>query len=562
MSSSSSLISLERVKPALSSKLILMLAACFGLVQMTAHGQSPTPAAGPAPTVTAEMGDVGGKYFGKTPDPAKTRHYYIAAEPELWNFAPLGEDPVCGKTFPPAFTLNRLSWKIRYVQYTDATFTARALPTGRLGILGPVLRGVTGQYLAVTFLNRSTQPLSMHPHGVRYDKDNEGSYYQPAPGLGAAVAPGAKFTYVWYLDADSGPRLDEPSSKAWLYHSHVAGDEETNLGLIGFIVVTDAKRARPDGTPNDVDREMAALFKIFDEPELGQGEAVDPDDLPPGDKSAAAPLSYADALQKAEEGQRYTLNGLSFGNLGGLEMNQGERVRWYLFGLGSESDFHTAHWHGERVTVDGRSRSDVVELLPASMHVADMVADDPGQWIFHCHVAEHMQDGMFARFTIYPTGTVGASAAPEVAFFGMPQALQTLHFQNSSLALDKKDPAASQIFLDGQVSVPNPFPVARQVFTIQLGSKKIALQPDASGIAGSPDGMLLVKNIVINGNGVVRGGMLKFEITLKGGSWLKELQTARILDHNQLAHGNELPIAMTVSGAEHHAAVSLTAATE
>ena len=27
-------------------------------------------------------------------------------------------------------------------------------------------------------------------------------------------------------------------------------------------------------------------------------------------------------------------------------MNQGERVRWYLFGLGSEKDFHTAHWHG------------------------------------------------------------------------------------------------------------------------------------------------------------------------------------------------------------------------
>ena len=29
------------------------------------------------PTVTKEMGDVGGTYFGKAPDPAKTRHYYI-----------------------------------------------------------------------------------------------------------------------------------------------------------------------------------------------------------------------------------------------------------------------------------------------------------------------------------------------------------------------------------------------------------------------------------------------------------------------------------------------------
>jgi hypothetical protein len=37
-----------------------------------------------------------------------------------------------------------------------------------------------------------------------------------------------------------------------------------------------------------------------------------------------------------------------FGNLAGLQMNEGERVRWYLFALGSEQDLHTAHWHGLR----------------------------------------------------------------------------------------------------------------------------------------------------------------------------------------------------------------------
>ena len=42
----------------------------------------------------------------------------------------------------------------------------------------------------------------------------------------------------------------------------------------------------------------------------------------------------------------FSLNGRVFGNLTGLQMNEGERTRWYLFGLGSEKDFHTAHWHG------------------------------------------------------------------------------------------------------------------------------------------------------------------------------------------------------------------------
>src|SRR2546430_7555214 len=152
------------------------------------------------PTVTIEMGDVGGKIFGRAPDPAKTRHYYIAAEPVLWNFAPEGQDPVCGKAFPPSLLLNRVSWKIRYVQYADEHFTARVITPERLGIMGPVLRGTTGEYIAVTFLNRSWLPLSIHPHGVKYDKDNEGSYYKPSPGRGSAVAPGARFTYVWQLD--------------------------------------------------------------------------------------------------------------------------------------------------------------------------------------------------------------------------------------------------------------------------------------------------------------------------------------------------------------------------
>ena len=53
------------------------------------------------PTVTAADGDRDGKFFGNVPDPSRTHRYYIAAEPELWDFAPQGRDPVCGKPMPP-----------------------------------------------------------------------------------------------------------------------------------------------------------------------------------------------------------------------------------------------------------------------------------------------------------------------------------------------------------------------------------------------------------------------------------------------------------------------------
>ena len=383
------------------------------------------------PTAVAASADPGGTYFGRVPEAKKTRHYYIAAEAVTWDFVPAGRDEVCGLTLPDAVAANRQDRKTRYIQYTDATFTVKAPENPSLGILGPVLRGVVGDYLAVTFLNRTNQSLSMHPHGVKYDKDSEGAFYQPGPGKGASVAPDTRFTYVWFLDEDSGPLPGEPSSKAWLYHSHVHDSDETNQGLIGAIIVTDPRRARPDGTPSDVDREFASLFMIFDE--TGQLSSVGKKPvaaLAPGDalkamlveeaanaKPASKPVvTEADAT---EANERYTINGRVFGNLPGLEMNEGERVRWYLFGLGSETDIHTPHWHGERVIEGGVRRSDVVELLPAEMKVADLVADNPGSWLFHCHVAAHMTTGMFARYVIYPRDAVGADRKPERAFLGM-----------------------------------------------------------------------------------------------------------------------------------------------
>jgi len=43
-----------------------------------------------------------------------------------------------------------------------------------------------------------------------------------------------------------------------------------------------------------------------------------------------------------------------------------------------------------------------LELLPGSMATADMVADDPGTWMLHCHVADHIAAGMLTTYTINP----------------------------------------------------------------------------------------------------------------------------------------------------------------
>ena len=319
----------------------------------------------------------------------QTRGYFVAAEHVNWNYAPLGGDPVFDQEIPDPFGHTLEYEKIRYIQYTDATFTTQVQQPAWIGILGPTIRGVVGDTLKVTFLNRTDRHLSMHPHGVKYDKDSEGAEYEPR-GAGAAVPPDGRFTYTWEVDEGAGPAPGEPSSKVWLYHSHVDEVQDVRDGLVGTIIVTDAAHARTGATPNDVDREFVALFLIFDQNEDGGGHGG-------GAQEDDGELTE----EEIREGNlKHAINGLFFGNLQGLEMSKDERVRWYVVGLGGEPDLHTPHWHGETGILDGRTRTDVLELLPASMHTIDMVTDNPGTWLFHCHVDGHVEAGMYTTFVV------------------------------------------------------------------------------------------------------------------------------------------------------------------
>src|ERR1700678_79587 len=138
------------------------------------------------------------------PCAAATRQYYIAAEDVTWDYAPSGRDLLDGRPVPSPWGRSTKWQKTRYVEYADATFSVRKPQPEWLGILGPVIRAEVGDSIVVTFLNRSQTPHSIHPHGLRYDKANEGAFYLPW-GAGARVPRGGRFTYHWFADASSGP---------------------------------------------------------------------------------------------------------------------------------------------------------------------------------------------------------------------------------------------------------------------------------------------------------------------------------------------------------------------
>jgi len=112
--------------------------------------------------------------------------------------------------------------------------------------------------------------------------------------------------------------------------------------------------------------------------------------------------------------KKRAINGLMYGNLLGLNMSIGERVRWYVASMGDIEDMHTPHWHAQTTSQFG-IRTDVLSLLPAQMTETDMIPDDPGYWMFHCHVNSHNYDGMNTKYLvstlpIVPPPTTGTTA--------------------------------------------------------------------------------------------------------------------------------------------------------
>ena len=341
--------------------------------------------------------------------PVQTRKYYIAAEEVVWDYVPQNKNVFTGKPFNkmdsmfavriPSGPTPRIGdeyIKARYIEYTDSTFTTRKqiLPEWQhLGILGPVIRANVGDSIHVYFKNNTTIRASIHVHGIFYDKGSEGSD-NASNTIKSVVEPGGSHMYRYFAREGSGPGPGQGSSNLWVYHSGVNTDQsDLFAGMAGAIIITRRDMADVNAKPRDVDRELVTLYTIFDENKSDYLQ----------ENIAAYLLGFTnpDPADFEMSNKKHSINGMIMGNLPGLTMNKGEKVRWYVLGLGGEMDLHTAHWHGN-VAVMNQRNVDVVELLPASAMIADMVPDDPGTWAYHCHVSDHAAAGMDAFYTVNP----------------------------------------------------------------------------------------------------------------------------------------------------------------
>ena len=340
-------------------------------------------------------------------DGGEVRRYFLAAEEIDWDYAPDREDRIAGEPFGEDAKVfveksdDRIGSTYRkalFRGYTDASFETpldQGADWEHLGALGPVIHAEVGVTVEVVLRNDTARPVSLHPHGLRYDKSNEGAPYADHTSGDDkgddAVSPRKERTYTWKVPERAGPGPGDGSSTMWMYMSHVEEVPDQYAGLLGPIIVTRSGEANEDGTPKDVDRELVANFMVAD-------ENASPYIAANLRRLRAKDVDIEDEAF-VESNLMHSINGYVYGNGPGFDAKPGERVRWYLMGMGTEVDLHTPHWHGQTATVMGM-RTDVTSLLPGSMIVADMRPDEPGTWLFHCHVNDHISAGMSSVFDV------------------------------------------------------------------------------------------------------------------------------------------------------------------
>jgi FtsP/CotA-like multicopper oxidase with cupredoxin domain len=101
----------------------------------------------------------------------------------------------------------------------------------------------------------------------------------------------------------------------------------------------------------------------------------------------------------APYGQFQSIDGRAFvGNTPVFTARVGQTVQWDVIGMGSEH--HTFHVHGHRWVQPDGTPEDTQTVGPAESLKVRWRENDPGTWLYHCHVEAHMMAGMIGIYRV------------------------------------------------------------------------------------------------------------------------------------------------------------------
>ena len=287
------------------------------------------------------------------PQPGGRRiEYWIQAMTRRRSIVPTGRDEWHDRRIPGRHVFRAFT----YAETTPgfaAVKPASAFP-------GPTLYAEVGDVLVVHFRNADRvlrQAVTMHPHGVKYSPEYDGAYMGEYTRASGFVAPGETFTYQWECTPDS--------VGSWPYHDHGPNHTlNTFRGLFGMVHV------RPKGEPlPDV---HVPLFV----------------------HQLSPPITGLQRNYQCINGRAYA------GNTPTLRSRVGQTVELTAFSM--DNNFHTFHIHGHRWKDAAGQFVDNPSMGPNEHATARFVEDNPGRWLYHCHVFAHQDTGMTGWYVVDP----------------------------------------------------------------------------------------------------------------------------------------------------------------
>ncbi|HYK58969.1 MAG TPA: multicopper oxidase domain-containing protein [Bryobacteraceae bacterium] len=228
---------------------------------------------------------------------------------------------------------------------------------------GPTIQVNQGDRVRIVFDNHLPEPTSMHWHGFEIPNEMDG-----APGSSQdPVKPGGRFVYEFTLHQEG----------TYFYHPHMAMQEM--IGMLGAFIMHPSVARAPR-----VDRDFVIMLQEY---------AILPN------------ISIPNTMNM--EFNWLTFNGKAGPAITPLIVRLGDRVRVRLINLGM--DHHPIHLHGHTFFITGTEGGPIPQTLwypgntvlvgVAQARDFEFVANNPGDWMLHCHMPHHMMNQM--------TSTVG-----------------------------------------------------------------------------------------------------------------------------------------------------------
>ena len=152
----------------------------------------------------------------------QTREYWIKAVKTRWDIVPTHRDGMMD---------TKVRGNTRFTALAYRAFSPNfGRPLGPPQIPGPLLEAETGDTIVVNFRNETGTPVTMHPHGIFYTSDMDGSYKGKFTDPGGFVQNHRTYQYVW--EARPG------TEGAWFYHDHGPMDPVPVFkGLFGPLII-------------------------------------------------------------------------------------------------------------------------------------------------------------------------------------------------------------------------------------------------------------------------------------------------------------------------------------